>query len=586
MSISATTRTPAAPTRSRAVTVLAWTAFLLGAFAYRLGFGLLSEFWFEDETQVFLIGLRHHATGAWPYFGADIVWTHSQIPGALLGLLVGVPMDIVPVPEAPFVLLNVLSLGALALLAWYICRRLPELPRWLVWGWLLFIPWTLQYSTHVINPSYVLCAAIVFFVGFFEALPRFSLRRVPRFAANFMMGAAVLWIMQIHMSWPLLVSFVLLALWTQFTEGGPAGLLRRRSPDIGGERRRAGRGLQQLGLAVLGLLAGSALTGSLLLPTFWNYGILGGSGDTHRNFTIHMQGGTALVTTLARVFSFASLEISRFLGLDTARRLQFLLAHPWLIPFTAVVFVAGIVQPVWMAASWFRTRSARAEWSALKWLVVGTVLVVYFAYWFVIEPPQAHSFYLLAPLAFMYAFYCWSFVDSRRWRTVAAVVLACSLVYHAGVVIGRAPERSLYRNREVAAAAVLHKMPDVLGHRRGDAKEGAPPPDVFVQAPALTEVRLASATWSRGTAGMLLWTMRLENESATNAYRDVYYHATYRDTTGRLVGDYYNVIGEVLQPGESVTLQGVNHGFIPPFASAEIKLLRVERLVQLGRFLK
>ena len=68
-------------------------------------------------------------------------------------------MDLVAVPEAPFVLLNVLSLAGLALLAWYICRRLPELPRWLVWGWLLFVPWTLCYGTHVLNPDYVLCAA-------------------------------------------------------------------------------------------------------------------------------------------------------------------------------------------------------------------------------------------------------------------------------------------------------------------------------------------------------------------------------------------------------------------------------------------
>jgi hypothetical protein len=448
-----------------------------------------------------------------------------------------------------------------------------------VWGWLLFIPWTLQYSTHVINPSYVLSAAIVFFVGFFEAVPRFSLGIVPRFAANFMMGAAVLWIMQIHMSWPLLVPFMMLALWTQFREGGRTnrGSSAPRAATGGGKRRD----LRQMGVAALGLLAGSALTGSLLLPTFWNYGVLGGSGDTHRNLTIHVESGWTLFTTLARLFSFASLEISRFLGLDTARRLQFLLAHPWLIPFTLVVFVAGIVQPVWMAASWFRRRSARAEWSTLKWLVAGTVLLIYFSYWFVIEPPQAHAFYLLAPLAFVYAFYSWSFVDSRRWRTVAAIVLACSVVYHAGVVVGRAPERSLYKSRAVAAAAVLHKMPDMLGHRRGDAKEGAPPPDVIVQAPALTEVRLASATWSRGTAGMLLWTMTLKNESPTNAYRDVYYHATYRDATGRLAGEYYNVVNEILQPGESVTLRGVNHGFIAPFASAEIKLLRAEKLVPL-----
>jgi hypothetical protein len=254
-----------------------------------------------------------------------------------------------------------------------------------------------------------------------------------------------------------------------------------------------------------------------------------------------------------------------------------------------VAFVAGIMQPIWTAASWFRVATglttdgptADNRWRFLKWLVVATVLIIYFSYWFVIEPPQAHAFYLLAPIAFVYAFYCWSFIDSRRWRAVAGVVLACSIVYHAGMVIGRVPERSLYKNRQVAAAAVYHRTPDVLGHRRPYAIEGAPPPDVFVATPALTEVRLVNATWSRGAGGMLLWTMTVRNGSSGNAYRDVYYHVIYRDAGGHQVGERYDVVAEVLQPGQAVTLTGLIHGFIPEFAAADIRLLRAERLVPL-----
>ena len=73
-------------------------AGLVALFAFRLGFGLSSEFFFEDETQIFLIGLRHYTTGQWPYFGPDIVWTKSEIPGALQGLLISVPLRIVPAP--------------------------------------------------------------------------------------------------------------------------------------------------------------------------------------------------------------------------------------------------------------------------------------------------------------------------------------------------------------------------------------------------------------------------------------------------------------------------------------------------------
>src|SRR4029078_1118283 len=88
-----------------------WIVALAGLFAFRLFFGLASDLWSEDYTQVFLLGLGYYATGAWPYFGPDVTWTSSEIPGALQSLLVGVPFHIAPVPEAASLLLNVLSVG-------------------------------------------------------------------------------------------------------------------------------------------------------------------------------------------------------------------------------------------------------------------------------------------------------------------------------------------------------------------------------------------------------------------------------------------------------------------------------------------
>src|SRR5262249_52601217 len=77
---------------------------LAACFLFRLLFGLSREFFFEDETQIFLLGFRYYATGDWPFFGPDVVWTRSEIPGALQALLVGLPFRVAPIPEAPFVL--------------------------------------------------------------------------------------------------------------------------------------------------------------------------------------------------------------------------------------------------------------------------------------------------------------------------------------------------------------------------------------------------------------------------------------------------------------------------------------------------
>ena len=152
---------------------------LAALFGFRLLFGLSGLLFTEDETQIYLLGLRFHASGQWPYFGPDVVWTETQIPGALQPLLVGLPFFIAPIPEAPYLLLNALSMGALALFGWYLSARLPEQPRWLLWGWLLTLPWTLELSTHIINPSYVLPASVIFFVGFMEAWPSLRIGRVP-----------------------------------------------------------------------------------------------------------------------------------------------------------------------------------------------------------------------------------------------------------------------------------------------------------------------------------------------------------------------------------------------------------------------
>ena len=84
-------------------------------------------------------------------FGADVVWDGSQLPGALQALLVRSALAIWPAPEAPFVLLNLLSAAALGFLAWYFARRFPDVPRWLIFGLLFTCPWTLNFSAHVIN---------------------------------------------------------------------------------------------------------------------------------------------------------------------------------------------------------------------------------------------------------------------------------------------------------------------------------------------------------------------------------------------------------------------------------------------------
>jgi hypothetical protein len=541
-----------------------WIPVLAALFAFRLYFGLSREFFFEDETQIFLMGLRYYATGQWPYFGPDVVWTRSEIPGALQPLLVGVPLRLAPYPESSYVLLAILSFAALAAFAAYVVAHRPAAPQWLVWGWLLTIPWTIQFSGHLINTSYILPAALVFFIGFFESVPAFALGRLRPSAGHALMGGALLWIMQIHMSWPLLVPFAAFA-W----------ISRRRD------------GVRALAANAAAFCAGAIVPALLLVPTLLTHGAGTGSGGVLRNLHLHAVSPWVVVTTFARLLSFASLEINRFIATDGPKRLEFFQRHLWLAPLAVVVGLAGIVHPLLMLVDWLRSprrwpeAPTAARWRMLRVLVGGSVLLVYVSYWFVLEPPQAHAFYVLSPIAFLFAAYWWTLVDSPRARRIAALALTLSVVFHAGLAWAQLPEISLYKNRHVVAAAVRLKEPQMFAHRRDFAIDGGPAALVDPARPydPTRDLQIESADLEAGPANSLHWTIALRNASSVVAFRDPLYITTYRDAHGEVVEERHERIKDIFQPGERRVI-GLNDGYAgPPFAAATMRIAAAEALI-------
>jgi hypothetical protein len=420
---------------------------LCGAFLFRLGFGLCSQFWADDERQVYLIGLKFYSTGAWPYFGPDVV-SGVQVPGALQGLLVGLPLFAAPLPEAPFVLLNVLSFASLCFFAWYCARRLPGTPEWFIWGWLLTAPWTLNFSTHVVNPSYVLPGGILFFVGVLETFPATRKGLVPPSVSNLMMGFALFWVMQLHLSWVVLAPLLLASVYFQLREHKTGAL------------------------ALLGWLAyGVALSGCLLAPTFLKYGLSNGTGGTTGMVAPNAANLARVLNPIegvpARFLSLASFELARFVGRNSAERLAFLRENLWLAPFALFLGAVGLLQPAAMIVLWFRKRGARDDWPQIKWLALSTVLLLCALFLFSAKPPASHTFYVTFPVAVLYGFYCWdALFKSHRWRTFAKVFLICGIVFHAGLAAHNLSRVSLYVNRSVPQAAIAEKNPALLGERR------------------------------------------------------------------------------------------------------------------------
>lgn len=418
-------------------------------FLVRLAYGLASEFWGEDEKQVYLLGLKWYSGAGWPWFGPDVVYTASQIPGALQSLLVGVPLKVLAVPEAPFILLNLLSFAALLLLAAYLLRLFPGLPVWPTVLWVLTCPWAMNYSAHVVNPSYVLFGSVLFFVGFLESTPAGTGWWGPEAAAA-AMGFGLFWVMQLHLSWVLLVPMAGVAfLWSWSRD-----------------RRPPWRAMVFFVLGALPMLA-------LLLPTYLRYGLVAGSGGTAENIRPVSGGWRAWVevplTVLARFVSFGTFEITRFMGPWTKERLEFLRDWWWSAPFTVFAGLLGAAHALWAMVALFR-RVLGGRTAVLRGIVGAVVAMTAAAFLFSVKGPSSHAFYTLFPLAMVWAVASVEGLLRRKvWRTLFVGMVVSGLVTHLALGLRSFGERSLYRDRARVVAALRAKDWRILGERRRTA---------------------------------------------------------------------------------------------------------------------
>ncbi|MBN1114762.1 MAG: hypothetical protein JXA66_05440 [Oligoflexia bacterium] len=419
---------------------------LPAAFALRLLYGVFFEFRFEDELQIYLLGLKFFTTGSWPFFGPDIVYTHTQINGALQALLAGLPFYLFKDAVMPYVLLNVLSFAALFFLSWY-CVRLTAVPRWIVWGWLLFCPWTMNFSTHVINPSYVLFGAVLFFIAFLESASDLRVNIFSERVAFAVMGFGFFWIFQLHLSWVLLVPVLVYAF------------------------VKTGRPYKRFFRNFLFFILGSAPMLALVVPTFIRYGIWG-TGGSERNIVFNVSGLKSFFDVLFRTLSFAGFEVPRFIGHNTEARLQFVYRHVWAVPFILYGFLLGLVQPLSLIYEFFKAGKIKG-WNFIRYFLFFMILVTYLSFFFSVKGPSSHAFYLLFPVVSIYAFYAWSgYLNKKAGRVIAMLAIISSLVFHLCIAVEKYGTSSMFaltskgRGRDLVNKALVVKDYHVLGARR------------------------------------------------------------------------------------------------------------------------
>jgi hypothetical protein len=425
-------------------------AILMAFFLFRFAFGLYTRSVAPDVDyiQTYVIGLKCFTTHTWPYYGPDVVGLETQfktqIPGALEGLLIALPLWLWPSPESPYFFLNLLTFPGLIFFAWYCCKRLPRLSPWFIFIWIGLAPWSTHFSTQVINPSYAFPGSILFFIGFLETVSIFRINAITVRWANVLMGFGFCWVMQLHMVWLAFVPFLLFSLYSQTKEN-------------------------RWKLAFLFTFLGALPPLTLLIPTFAVYGLNTGR-DVH-GFASGLNWANAadVVGTLARFLSIASFEMPVFIGAHTHDRIQFLLAAPWLLLPGFLLWLVGYLQPLGMVGFWFLPHHRQKNWVPVKWLALAAFLLIYGCFLF--SPDRATSFriVLFFPVVMLYSLYIYDYLAVKPlWRKIGFIFIILVVFFQIGYAVQgiRAGDSVYGRGKALMAQAIDQKDYRLLAPRR------------------------------------------------------------------------------------------------------------------------
>ena len=422
--------------------------FIVVVFLAYLSFSITSEFWYPDEDvlQIYLIGLKFYTTGQFPYFGPDLVYTHAQIPGALQAFLVSAPWFVIRIPEAPHVLLNLLLVSSMVLLGYYLQRRLPEFPKTYLWLWLFLSSWPILYCTRIINPSYVVPGAIVFWIGLYESLPGLTKNIMRPKWSFFMMGSSLFWIVQLHASWVLLVPFIAYAF---------LKLL------LGGNMRNTAQ-------AFLFFFLGSLVSASTLIPTLLKFGLSNESGISPVSVVqMNVEHLSRVFEYLSKYVAYASFDITRFIGKDTALRLAFLREFWWAAPFAVIVTIFGVLQGIFLVVHSFNRKNDGFQWNNVRLLTLGTFIMMWASSLFSMATPGGHATVLLYPAISIYAAYVFSHYLRKEWvRVLSMIVFSSCVILYFAIATSNYEKVSLYKNRGAIQKALESSNYREVGNRR------------------------------------------------------------------------------------------------------------------------
>lgn len=141
-----------------------------------------------DVSHIYLIGLDSYLTGEYPYFGGDVVYTKTMLPGGLQGLLIAFPLYICSHPFSPYFLVFLISTCAFIYLSYYCTLLYKNLSLYFIYAFIAFLPFGINTGMNVINPAYLISLCVPFFLSILEILNIYPIKKIHPIARFFWIG--------------------------------------------------------------------------------------------------------------------------------------------------------------------------------------------------------------------------------------------------------------------------------------------------------------------------------------------------------------------------------------------------------------
>lgn len=406
----------------------------------RIFFGLQVNFAHEDYTQIYLIGLENAFLDQWSYWGPDVVWSQTRLAGALQGLLAGLPITLTGHPYSPLILSNLISAMGLILLGIYAHKRFPSLPLVFTIGLVLLLPFGFLHGSVLLNTSYLLFSGSVFFISVLELFCYRDKMLVKRpFLYFFLMGFALLFTYQLHLTWVMMVPII--------------GVLMLREWKREPEKWRP---------PFLATLLGAMISGVTLAPTLFTFpeAILLNSGD---NLTFQPSRLLKIFDLMIRYLSMATIDVTHTFAVYKLAlgKSTITLVLIW------VVKVFGILQmPFLLFHLWRAERSP--EFKRAVQLFLFTLLMALALFVLGNKHLSARTYILLAPLPIWLSFHVYSrFKDGRFFLRIAGSILFVIWISNVLVALGNKGDIYSFENQSNTIETCFEKKdPNVFGKRR------------------------------------------------------------------------------------------------------------------------